>query len=261
MPEKKNRAFNFGINWKKFSEKSLDETKFIDASDSLGQLIGKNIIKGKSFIDIGCGSGLFSISASKAGAKKVTGIDISKESLETSLNNKERFIPGAEITFLHKSIFDKDVLELGKFDIVYSWGVLHHTGDMWRAIDLSSKLVNRNGLFVIAIYNKHRSSPLWKIIKWFYNISPKFIQWFMIQVFYWVIAIAKFVATGKNPFSQKRRGMNFYYDVIDWVGGYPYEYASKCEIEKFVEEKGFKLKKFVKSTVPTGCNEFVFIKS
>jgi len=259
LDEKKNIAFNFGKNWEKFSEESLDQTKLNSAFDSLDQLIDKDKIKGKTFLDIGCGSGMFAISASRAGAKKVIGIDISKESVEISSRNKKRFLPRNEMEFLHKSIFDKDILKLGKFDIVYSWGVLHHTGNMWRAVDIASKLVNQNGLFVIAIYNKHWSSPVWKAIKWFYNISPKFIRWFMIQVFYWIIALAKLLVTRKNPFSEKRRGMNFYYDVIDWVGGYPYEYASKDEVVRFVEKKGLKLVKFAKSPVPTGCNEFVFM--
>ena len=79
---------------------------------------------------------------------------------------------------------------MGQFDIVYSWGVLHHTGNMFNAIDISTKLVNQNGLFVIAIYNKHWSSPLWNIIKRFYNASPKFVQWLMIQVLYWIIVLA-----------------------------------------------------------------------
>lgn len=260
MDEKKNIAFNFGRNWKEFSEKSLDEAKLNNAFNSLGQLIGENKIKGKSFLDIGCGSGVFAISASKAGAKKVTGIDISRESVEISLANRKRFLPLSEIEFLHKSVFDRDIFELGKFDIVYSWGVLHHTGKMWRAIDTSSKLVKQNGLFVIAIYNKHWSSPIWKAIKRFYNISPKFIQWLTIWFFYFIIAIAKLIVTRKNPFQKKKRGMSFYYDVIDWLGGYPYEYARREEIINYLKKTGFKCIKFVEPAVPTGCNEFVFLR-
>lgn len=252
--------FNFGKNWENFSNKSLDENGFADAAGSLETLIGKDAIKGKTFLDIGSGSGLFSIAAAKIGAVKVTGIDISKESVDISVQNKKIFLPNSKVRFLHKSIFDEDISRFDKFDIVYSWGVLHHTGDMFRAIDISRGLVEKDGLFVIAIYNKHWSSPLWKHIKYFYNRSPRIVRWLMIRIFCCVIAVAKFVATGKNPFEKKRRGMSYYYDVIDWVGGYPYEYAGQEKITEFVKAKGFKLIKLVTAAVPTGCNEFVFQK-
>ena len=163
----KNRnMFNFGMNWKKYSKYSLDNQKFMAALDSLEKLIGKERIIGTRFLDIGCGSGIFTISASKLGAKEVIGIDKSKESIKTSLKNSKKFLPKNRIILKTKSIFDDDIVKLGKFDIVYSWGVLHHTGNMWKAINITSRLVNHKGLFVISIYNKHWSSPIWKIIKY-----------------------------------------------------------------------------------------------
>ena len=260
MQENKNIGFNFGANWQQFSDSSLDNLKFKEAFDSLDHLIGHEKIKGSSFLDIGCGSGIFAISASLAGARKVVGIDISKESVSASISNKKRFAGQNAIDFFHKSIFDNDISQLGQFDIVYSWGVLHHTGDMWRAIDIASLFVSSNSLFVIAIYNKHWSSKAWKKIKWLYNIAPAIIQRLMIYLFFIIIATAKLIVTRKNPFKKQKRGMSFYYDVIDWVGGYPYEYADKDEVTNYMEKLGFKCIKFVKPTVPTGCNEFVFQK-
>ncbi len=160
------KRFDFGVNWKNFSEKSLDQSRFNTAIFSLDKLIGGKVIKGKSFLDIGCGSGIFSL-----------------------------------VGFFRKSILDEDYNSLGEFDIVYSWGVLHHTGKMWKAIGNALELVNDNGYFVIAIYNKQRSSPLWRLIKYTYNWSPKVIKKLMILIFYWIIALAKFLLTGKNPFS------------------------------------------------------------
>jgi len=261
MDNKKNIAFNFGDNWQKFSDNSLDNLKFEQASNSINQLIGYDKIKGSTFLDIGCGSGIFAIAASLAGAKKVVGIDISKQSILASTNNKKKLAEKNTIDFLHKSIFDDDIAKLGLFDIVYSWGVLHHTGKMWEAIDAASRLVDDNSLFVIAIYNKHWSSRTWNLIKKFYNAAPTLIQKLMIWIFYAVIAIAKLIVTRKNPFKKKKRGMNFYYDVIDWVGGYPYEYAEKDEIVQHMEKLGFKCIKFVPAQVPTGCNEFVLLKT
>jgi 2-polyprenyl-3-methyl-5-hydroxy-6-metoxy-1,4-benzoquinol methylase len=260
MQNRKAVSFNFGTNWNDYSEQFLDESKLNSAADSLKELAGAGNIEGRSIIDIGCGSGIFAIAASKLGAQKVLGIDISQESVTTSLENKQKFLPQGNVDFLHKSIFDDDISKLGIFDIVYSWGVLHHTGDMWRAIDISSKLVAPNGLFIIAIYNSHWSSPLWLKIKYLYNVSPAFIRRIMIYLFAGIIAVAKFLVTGKNPFRKKRRGMSFYYDVVDWIGGYPYQYANKTEIINFVEARGFKLVKTVSPSVPTGCNEYVFQK-
>jgi 2-polyprenyl-3-methyl-5-hydroxy-6-metoxy-1,4-benzoquinol methylase len=261
MNKDKNLAFNFGENWQQFSQSTLDNLKFKEAYNSLDQLIGHEKIKGSSFLDIGCGSGIFAIAASLAGARKVIGIDISKESIEVSISNKKRFANQNTIDFFHKSVFDDDILQLGQFDIVYSWGVLHHTGDMWRSIDIASQLVSPNLLFVIAIYNKHWSCKIWKAIKRLYNIAPAIIQKLMIWLFFIIIAIAKLIVTRKNPFKKQKRGMSFYYDVIDWVGGYPYEYADKNEVINCVERLGFKCIKFVKPVVPTGCNEFVFLKT
>jgi 2-polyprenyl-6-hydroxyphenyl methylase/3-demethylubiquinone-9 3-methyltransferase len=222
-------------------------------------LRGQEKIKGSTFLDIGCGSGIFAIAASLAGAKKVIGFDISKDSIEASINNKKRFAKQSDIEFFHKSIFDDDISQMENFDIVYSWGVLHHTGNMYKAIDIASELVAPQSLFVIAIYNKHWSSGAWKLIKRFYNAMPKSVRWLMIWIFYLIIAMAKLIVTRKNPF-KKRRGMSFYYDIIDWMGGYPYEYATRDHIISHLEKRGFKCIKYAKPPVPTGCNEFVFLK-
>lgn len=252
--------FDFGVNWKDYSMNSLDDVRFSEAIKSLRGLIGEESLKNKSFLDIGSGSGIFSLAAKKLGASKVVGFDLSPNSVNAAYLNKKKFAKNEDISFYEQSILSESYEKFGKFDVVYSWGVLHHTGKMWEAIDNSIKLVKDKGLFVLAIYNKHWSSLAWRLIKYVYNVSPKFVQKMMIQVFYYVIALAKFIVTGKNPFKKKRRGMNFYYDVIDWVGGYPYEFASKDEIKNYIEKRGFRLIKFNKAEVPTGCNEFVFEK-
>jgi SAM-dependent methyltransferase len=258
MDEPKNIAFDFGENWREFSDHALDREKLASACESLEQLIPAGRLKGATFLDVGCGSGIFAIAASIGGAARVVGIDVSKASVETSLANVRTFAGRRDITFQHRSIFDPEVSQLGKFDIVYSWGVLHHTGDMYKAIDIASDLVRPGGLFVVALYNRHWSSGIWKAIKWFYNHVPGFVQRLMVWLFFIVIATAKFVVTRRNPFRRKRRGMNFYYDVVDWVGGYPYEYAGKDEILEYMACRGFKCIKYVRPAVPTGCNEFVF---
>ena len=131
---------------------------------------------------------------------------------------------------------------------------------MYPAIEAASQLVKSGGLFVIAIYNKHITSPVWRIIKRFYNQSPAIIRRGMYILFYGLIYSAKLVATHQNPL-KKERGMDFGYDVIDWIGGYPYEYASIDEITAFVTGHGFTVEKIVPAQIGTGCNEFVFRKN
>ena len=249
--------FNFGKNWLNYSKTVRDKDLEI-MKESLIDLIGLENIENKTFLDIGCGSGLFAIAAKKLRAKKVLGIDILSDSIKSSEENKKRF-DVQDIEFKQLSILDDQIETLKKFDVVYAWGSLHHTGEMRKAIENSSYFVKDDGLFVLAIYNKHWTSLIWKRIKYFYNISPKFIRLIMIFAFYYIIATAKFLVTRKNPF-QKKRGMSFYYDIVDWLGGYPYEYASKDEIVDFVSNREFRLIKFSKASVPTGCNEFVFKK-
>lgn len=252
--------FNFGLNWLEYSAKALDQTRLKQAIVDLDSLVGAHNIKDKTFLDLGCGSGIHSIAAAELGAKKVYGVDISAESILSSKENLHRFPTAQPVTFKQASLLDMTSRKEGKFDVVYSWGVLHHTGNMNKAISVASELVADKGFLILAIYNRHWSSLGWWYIKKIYNNSPKVIQQLLVQLFAGVIALAKFIVTGKNPFLKKRRGMTFYYDVIDWLGGFPYEYASKEELISLVEPQGFILKKFIPAQVPTGCHEYVFRK-
>jgi len=226
-------------------------------------LMNNENISGKTFLDIGFGQGLSLLNATTLGAKTV-GCDINPKCKEVLELNKQKYpaLKDTTIPVVVGSITEKETVERiktynNKFDIVHSWGVLHHTGKMWKSIDICSDLVNNNGELIISIYNKHWSSASWKLIKWFYNISPQFIRWFMIKIFYLIIMIAKFLVTMQNPL-KKERGMNFYYDIIDWIGGYPYEYATLDEITDYICKKGYVLISKKKAQVPTGCNEFIF---
>jgi len=151
---------------------------------------------------------------------------------------------------------DSDFFLFGKFDIVYAWGVLHHTGRMWDSIKRASELVGVNGIFAIAIYNKHWSSPLWKKIKRIYNNCPRVIRMSLVGAYIFLIVV-KSLAMSKNPFACNR-GMSFYFDAVDWIGGYPYEYASTDEIIRFVTAQGFRVVKVIPTAGMTGNNEFVF---
>lgn len=251
--------FKFGQNWKDYALNALDDQKLQQAKSALASLLQSGDLRGQVFIDIGCGSGLHSVSAVLLHADAVYALDIDPDCIAVTQETVQRFLPnGQNIHVQQASVLDNDAIrDLPQADIVYSWGVLHHTGQMYRAIEAASKLVKPGGLFVIAIYNKHITSPIWRRIKWFYNRAPKFVRRVMYHMFYLVIYTAKFAATRQNPL-KKERGMDFGYDVVDWIGGYPYEYASIDEITSFVTKLGFTTERVIPAQVGTGCNEFVF---
>ena len=250
--------FAFGKNWHTYSRRIGPEDYSI-AKKSLAELVPD--VKDKTFLDIGCGSGLFSIAASALGAKEVLGIDYDPESVATAkelLDKVSQWDPAVKknaMTFREDSILN-DTFHTPQYDVVYSWGVLHHTGDMYKAFANAAALVNDKGRLVIAIYNRHFTSPIWKAVKYTYVKSPALIQKFLVAAVAGVKLIGTLM-TGQNPF-KKARGMKFYSDIVDWVGGYPYQYASIEEVCKYFEARGFKTKKVIKTAGFTGCNEFVF---
>lgn len=257
-------AFDFGENWKQFSANALDPDRVQQAAEDFRGLLAGVELKDRTFLDIGFGQGLGLFNAATAGAR-VIGCDINPKCAQTVERNRH-FFPKVQqpIPVVVGSILDPKVVSQVRnanggnlFEVVHSWGVLHHTGNMDVAIAHATSLVAPGGHFILAIYNRHWSSPAWKIIKHLYVRSPRWLQKIYIGIFYPIIYAAKWIVTGKNPLGQER-GMNFYYDVIDWVGGYPYEYASINETSRTVEAFGFRLLKARPARVPTGCNEFIF---
>ena len=250
-------SFDFGANWLDFSQSVLDQDRLAQACDSLENLFGPSYLKGKSFIDVGSGTGLFSLAAKKNGADSVVGLDINPTCIAVAKQNALRFGLQNEPHFYQINILDTaQVSKLSPADIVYAWGSLHHTGNLSLALKNATRLVKPGGHFLVAIYNKHWSSPWWHRIKRAYVRAPRFCQKILIGLMLPLIAAAKFAVTGKNPF-KKERGMDFRIDVIDWVGGYPYEYASPSEMTERLEALGFEVKKTILPATPTGCVEYI----
>jgi 2-polyprenyl-3-methyl-5-hydroxy-6-metoxy-1,4-benzoquinol methylase len=124
--------FRFGENWWSFL-KTLDDDRIAEAERSLTTMLGRASLAGLTFLDVGCGSGLFSLAAMRLGAAKVHSFDFDPVSVACAESLRERFFAGtARWSIERGSATDAAyVASLGAWDVVYSWGVLHHTGAMW----------------------------------------------------------------------------------------------------------------------------------
>jgi 2-polyprenyl-6-hydroxyphenyl methylase/3-demethylubiquinone-9 3-methyltransferase len=228
--------------------------------------------RGKTFLDIGCGSGLFSLAARRLGAKVVS-IDYDQQSVACAAEVKRRYMPDdGHWRILRGDALDSVFLEsLGSFDVVYSWGVLHHTGHMWLGIDLACERVAPGGILYLAIYNDQGwKSRVWWIIKRVYTALPRpFNRLYGYTVGVLVQAASVALATLKlRPMSvicplmqyRRRRGMSVMTDMIDWVGGFPFEFAAYSAIESYVAHRTFRLKAGRRAT-SLGCHEQVFARA
>jgi cyclopropane fatty-acyl-phospholipid synthase-like methyltransferase len=260
--------FEFGENWKNYA-KTIDQKRIDSAIAGVKKLFPDGLA-GKTFLDIGCGSGLHSLAALSRGAAAVAAVDIDENSVSTTQALLTKYAPDRKWTAKVTSVFDASPNALGTFDVVYSWGVLHHTGDMWRAIECATRFVNSGGQFAIAIYSATSSDSMWKAEKKFYSRAPRPVQWSIRQIYMAAFLAAK-TLLGGNPISyvlhySEVRGMNFSHDAHDWLGGYPYETASATEIHDrickmgFTEERSFPLPAS-RGLFGSGCHEFVFQKA
>ena len=264
--------FEFGENWSRFL-RLLDESRIRDAEDSLTTMLEVGDLKGKTFLDIGSGSGLFSLAARRLGAR-VHSFDFDPQSVACGEELKRRYFPNDNSwTIEEGSVLDRKYLEsLGSFDVVYSWGVLHHTGHMWDALENAQLRVAPGGRLFIALYNDTGSqSARWKWIKRTYNKLPRFAR---VPFTLAIIAPEEAKSMVKHLLKldpvgyvrtwrhyDQRRGMNRWRDIVDWVGGYPYEVSTPDEVFDFYRQRGFVLTKLNCGRVGLGCNQFVFRKT
>ncbi len=255
------KKFSFGENWARFVE-FVDDTRIKAAEDSLIFYLGD--INGKKFLDIGSGSGLFSLAARRLGAQ-VRSFDFDPRSVACTQELKRRHRPAdSDWTIEQGDVLKRDYLmSLGQFDVVYSWGVLHVTGDMWKAIGNAARLVKPEGLFYIALNNDQGgASRRWMWIKRTYNNSGPLIKWLLVfasGAYFEGSRMLVALRDRRNPFKrpERERGMLFKTDLVDWVGGWPFEVATPDAVFEFCKSRGFSLEK-LKTCYGLGCNEFVF---
>lgn len=253
------KRFAFGKNWSRF-QRLLSEERIVAAENSLKDMLRVQNLAGKSFLDVGSGSGLFSLAARRLGAK-VFSFDYDPASVECTRDLRQRFFPNdPDWTVEAGSVLDDTYLaKLPRFDIVYSWGVLHHTGSMWKSLGNVAPLVLPEGKLFIAIYNDEGPfSRYWMVVKRLYVRHPM-LRWPLILIHTIYPFLPSQVYRALTGRLQKERGMSAWYDLIDWVGGYPFEVASIRELFEFYRDNGFRLDT-IQTTNRSGCNELVFVK-
>jgi 2-polyprenyl-6-hydroxyphenyl methylase/3-demethylubiquinone-9 3-methyltransferase len=251
--------FPFGQNWTRFLS-VIDEAKISHAKQKLYELVGD--LQGKSFLDVGSGSGIHSLAAIKLGASRVLSFDYDEQCVACTNELKRRFAPLANWQIERGSALDASYLQsVGKFDVVYSWGVLHHTGNLRKSMELITIPVRES--LALALYDDQgRWSTFLAQWKKLYVHSPRPFQVLM--------ELLTFMATwGKafmiKPFATRKnwnaygaqRGMSPWHDVVDLAGGYPFEVISPGEVFSFFHQRGFRLEK-MNTVVRHGLNEFVF---
>jgi SAM-dependent methyltransferase len=260
------QRFEFGRNWAAFLT-LLDEERIRNACASLQEMLGVEHLHGARFLDLGCGSGLFSLAARRLGAR-VHSFDFDPASVACTQELRRRYYPeDSDWTIETGSALDTTYLtQLGVFEVVYSWGVLHHSGAMWTALGNVAPLVAPGGMLFISIYNDQgTASRRWLAVKRLYNRLPGPLRYPLVGGVCWLLwwrRILKDFLLGR-PFRSWRevkhsRGMSAWRDVVDWTGGYPFEVAKPEQIFDFYRDRGFLLTGLKTCGGSLGCNEFVF---
>jgi len=250
-------SFSFGSNWQKYLD-VLPPSAVEAMRQYLKAWLGD--IKGRSLVDIGSGSGLVGYAAHELGASPITTFDVDPESVEATARMRAR--AGNPNDWRHGpgSILDDEfVADIGTFDVVCSWGVLHHTGDVWHAIENAARLVAAGGRLFIALYTKTHWSERSLRTKRLYNRTPYPLKP-LFRLSWAAPKLAKMAV--RRDFGrlrrQDQRGMIFWRDVEDWLGGLPYQPLGPGEVLERLRPLGFTLERLEDALGEGGNDVYLF---
>jgi SAM-dependent methyltransferase len=243
--------FGFGANWADYVKRHFSDERVEIAKRHLLDVLKLEDLSGRTFLDIGCGSGLHSLAALRAHAQAIVSFDYDRNSVATARKLHQMAGNPAHWSIMQGSVLDEQFMAtLPQPDIVYSWGVLHHTGQMWKAIENAAGRLHRNSVFYIALYSSDvftdPPASYWLDVKRTYNRSNILKKRWMDWQYAWNNSIRADVRNRRNPLItireyKKSRGMSYWHDVRDWLGGYPMEFAGHRETEAFCRDRGLEL--------------------
>jgi SAM-dependent methyltransferase len=267
--------FAFGANWASYADR-IDDSRIAGAVGALQRLAGGDL-RGKTFLDIGSGSGLHSLAALRLGAARVLALDVDPQSVATTRAVLERFAPGAAWAVEPLSVFELEArtATIGRFDVVYSWGVLHHTGDLNRALRIAALLVADGGMFLVALYRRTRLCGFWAVEKRWYSKAAPWAQRLTQRAYgAWhdlLSAVSRLRRGGaeRTTVEPRRRGMALTHDVHDWLGGFPYESILPDDVARILAEYAFEERAAflvaptrgrIAGWLGSGCDEYRFVR-
>ena len=197
-------------------------------------------IEGKSVLDAGCGTGIFSIIFARNGAASVLGIDISEGSLETAKALKTKFD-------LENASFQKqDMLDLPfadeSFDIVWAWGTVHHTTDPFKAMSELIRVLRAEGSILLAVYTRTRVTFLHEIIRKALVRTPRKTWKALSKILALVLSPVVYFFKKRE---KSRKGEKLEELIMDWYFVPIRHYYYPEEIKVFLEEQGFTIEKYL----------------
>lgn len=259
------KRFEFGKNWHHYIEKNFSTERVNVSKQHMLSFLQRDNLNDITFLDIGCGSGLHSLAALQSGAKKIYGLDYDINSVKATQFIRNKVGEPSNWSVEQGSVLDEAYMSgLPQFDLVYSWGVLHHTGDVWTAMRIAAQRVKVDGLFYIALYSadvqKTPGPEFWLDIKRKYIASSTIKRRYMELWYVWrfcmnfsITKLPAFIRRARNH--KHERGMNIFTDIRDWLGGWPMEFVWDKDAISFCEKMGFKLENIAAGEANT---EFLF---
>jgi 2-polyprenyl-3-methyl-5-hydroxy-6-metoxy-1,4-benzoquinol methylase len=252
--------FGFGANWLDY-QTSVTDARLAAARADLEAWLGTRSLAGKRVLDIGSGSGVHSLCLHAMGATELVSFDFDAESVEATARLHASAGAPASWTVRRGSVLDAAFISsLGTFDLVYSWGVLHHTGQMRQAIAHACRCVNVGGQLFISIYAKGPNYAADLALKQRYHAAS--LSGKRRMEFEWITErYALRRAAGQVPddwwTEGRERGMDSYCDLVDWLGGLPYEVATADELITQLRASGIETRRLRECPGDGGCHILV----